>query len=861
MRRSSLSLIILFLFSTGWSLGVYAQDSLVLQPGPNDGKDARVWSHQPNSPIPNSNKFDGMEWTFNGTPGESRGLIEFDMAPIPSTANVTSAELTLYGIDHEPRNYSNHAYLKRMTQPWKEDSVTWNTRPATDTTGQIYLPQSDSATQDYTLEVTDHVQEWVSHPDTNFGMMLDLIEEDHYTKLRFYSSDESDAALRPRLVVHYQTPDLEVNTEVEHVSDSGNADGKVTLNVFGGAPPYSYDWTTGDSTSVISDVPVGAHHVTVTDAQGDSLQRTVLVGSRSDAVTVSIKPGSRYGKDARIRSHKPNKSVGTGSSFDALEWTFGGTPGEFRSLIEFDLASLRSSNAYVGNAELHLTGYDHHPRSHTNEAYLRGLESSWKEHEVTWNSQPPQDSSEAVYVRRSRSANEDYALDLTEQALGWALYPEQNHGMVLDLVEDSPYTKLRYYSSDASTSSDRPELRVTFSLPLSVTADVEPASFDSTPDGSIDLDVTGGAPPYDYHWVGRSNSDDVNSQIGELSAGVYQVKVTDSIGQEAHRAVAVASEYEKVTLQYSPSGPYGKDATVNSGAPYENFGADPTMRVGMSVNGGDTTESRALVSTKVLGLDSSRAIIRDATLVLEGSDHDLSGSSAHLKRVLGPWSENTVNWDRLPPSDTIHQVPLPVPDSSDQDYELDITDHMQHMVYRPSQNNGFVLETGTQLELGELELRASEEDILEGEPEVIVDVDLGVAPGGDTSYAELARELDGGYYRVLDSTLRFRYFEQYAITDDSLDLRIYNGDRTPISSINYSGEVVDHGDNRYQLDVGQLDLGYYILEVTNEKGEERMLRFKVAEEEEEDGCDHVFPWFCDDYVEEYQDVQPAPIGN
>ena len=67
------------------------QDSLVLQPGPLDGKDAIVWSITPDSTWGWNQEATLTAWTYQGDPSYKRFYIEFDYSNIPAGAIIDSA--------------------------------------------------------------------------------------------------------------------------------------------------------------------------------------------------------------------------------------------------------------------------------------------------------------------------------------------------------------------------------------------------------------------------------------------------------------------------------------------------------------------------------------------------------------------------------------------------------------------------------------------------------------------------------------------------------------------------------------------------------------------------------------------------
>ncbi|HTF05226.1 MAG TPA: hypothetical protein VK826_14455, partial [Bacteroidia bacterium] len=104
-------------------------------------------------------------------------------------------------------------------------------------------------------------------------------------------------------------------------------------------------------------------------------------------------------------------------------------------------------------------------------------------------------------------------------------------------------------------------------------------------------------------------------------------------------------------------------------------------------------------------------------------------------------------------------------------------------------------------------------------------------------YAVLHRKLDGGYYLVKNGALYFMYDEEYNDTDDDLSFTIYDEQRRVVASSTGAYAIVrtsDYGDNRFFINLfdcatntnGSLGAGTFILEVTNEKNEKWLLRFK-----------------------------------
>lgn len=73
---------------------------------------------------------------------------------------------------------------------------------------------------------------------------------------------------------------LEVTATISN-SDEGQDNGSVILAVTGGVPEYTFSWSNGAQSSVITDLAIGTYTVTITDAEGCTLEETFMIGAVS----------------------------------------------------------------------------------------------------------------------------------------------------------------------------------------------------------------------------------------------------------------------------------------------------------------------------------------------------------------------------------------------------------------------------------------------------------------------------------------------------------------------------------------------------------------------------------------------------
>jgi hypothetical protein len=153
----------------------------------------------------NSNKgSDSTMLVRNDPPNIWRSLVQFDVSPIPGSATVTSATLTLCLTNNPGGSAVGHIHeLYAITDPWTEAGVTWNNQPAyvSGVSAPVTVP---STQQCFVMDVTADVQAWVSGGTNNGWLLKDQVETGSGdSQVKYGTRENNTAGDRPRLDVTF----------------------------------------------------------------------------------------------------------------------------------------------------------------------------------------------------------------------------------------------------------------------------------------------------------------------------------------------------------------------------------------------------------------------------------------------------------------------------------------------------------------------------------------------------------------------------------------------------------------------------------------------------------------------------------
>ena len=191
---------------------------LVLQPGPDEGKDAMISNLDADK---NFGKYKYFEATYITEPvltvmRSNRSLIWFNLNALPKSAVIRKVTLQLsydlpvpfdpiYLTDPDPSTGLARfgGVLQQIVEPWEEDIVTWNNQPKTIEPNQVFISPFNLNVNFITVDVTSLFVPVNEVAAPNYGMFFKLWPVEKFPGFRFASSDFPDERMRPKLTVYY----------------------------------------------------------------------------------------------------------------------------------------------------------------------------------------------------------------------------------------------------------------------------------------------------------------------------------------------------------------------------------------------------------------------------------------------------------------------------------------------------------------------------------------------------------------------------------------------------------------------------------------------------------------------------------
>jgi len=308
---------------------------------------------------------------------------------------------------------------------------------------------------------------------------------------------------------------LDPNASATHETANNANDGTATAAPTGGTPPYSYEWSNGQTTATITGLAPGTYTVTVTDDNGCTEVESVMVNpfGCNLAVVFEVVPVSCSGGNDGTAMAIP---VG-GTPAYSFNWSNGGTQATITGLT----AGTYTVTITDGSA---CTAIDdvvviEPPQLEASVVILQQVECFG-------------DATGSASVEGSGGLPGTHYTYIAGDTIA-TLPPGE--AFVLGGLVAGTYSVTVTDENDCEISVD-----FTITQPAELTADVTSTNetANNANDGTASAAVQGGTGAYSYLW----SNGETTASIGGLSPGAYQVTVTDENGCTV-TGEAVVEEY------------------------------------------------------------------------------------------------------------------------------------------------------------------------------------------------------------------------------------------------------------------------------------------------------------------------------
>jgi hypothetical protein len=173
---------------------------LVLQPGPEEGKDTYICDCSPDENNPNG----PITHLYQGQYGScyDRTLIEWNLSALPANATIESAMMELW-FNQLWGSESGEMVYYPILEYWEETEVTYSAQPAYSHDDSVVTAWPQQNNSWHGVDVTEFVRMWHDGTYENYGIYCHCQNTVSTSCAEFNSSDVATEDRRPRLTIEY----------------------------------------------------------------------------------------------------------------------------------------------------------------------------------------------------------------------------------------------------------------------------------------------------------------------------------------------------------------------------------------------------------------------------------------------------------------------------------------------------------------------------------------------------------------------------------------------------------------------------------------------------------------------------------
>lgn len=356
---------------------------------------------------------------------------------------------------------------------------------------------------------------------------------------------------------------LSVSADIKNTCSGSGSDGRIILNVSGGAQPYSFVWNTGHTGDGISGVPAGTYCVTVTDRCGTTVSACYTISSSppmtvSGTVTPDCPEGSTGSNGVTLYQGRIDLQVQGGTSPYRYQWSHGFSSATNLSAGEYcvtvtDAAGCTAKKCFVvgrSTLDISVVDYQHCIAGDCSDAFI----------DISANGDAPQPYNYTWTAYLSNNAN------FSQQGEDLMNIPEK--GTYYITVRDSRGCSVSR-SVEITDCENVP-------TPSIQEEQVIPAG-GALPEGAILLRISPPSTYFTYSWVGPNGFTSRQQNLLPASgAGIYSVTISNGCGDRLERSFEIQEcnldiEVTQINNACSNQGYAFANIRINNVSPNDRF--------------------------------------------------------------------------------------------------------------------------------------------------------------------------------------------------------------------------------------------------------------------------------------------------